>query len=448
MKDWISLHALMAQGRAPDALVGHDGSRWVRWQEFATRVGAYAAAYSRRAQQRWLLVSDQPLEFAAQCLGLLHAGKHVVIPPNTQPGMLELLRGEYDSVVEAIPEGRQIERRALPPLQPLDPLGARIDLYTSGSTGTPKPIRKTLRQFEAELTALEARWGALLGASVVFGTAPHHHLYGLTFRVLWPLSAGRPTDNVTCSHPGMLIQRLDVFKGGILVSSPAQLSRWPEMGSLEALPARPTLILSSGGPLHAKAAAAFRDHLGAAPTEIYGSTETGVIAWRCQNEDDLWTPMPEVGVSVDSEGALVIDSPFLEGNISWRMSDAVDLTPDGRFRLKGRLDRTVKIEEKRLYLPDMEEQLASHPAVASAAVVPLSGTRQFLGAAVVLSAAGREHLRRAGRRALSETLRQHLQHYFDRVLLPRRWRFPDQLPFNERGKLTAAALMSLFDDEA
>jgi acyl-coenzyme A synthetase/AMP-(fatty) acid ligase len=45
-------------------------------------------------------------------------------------------------------------------------------------------------------------------------------------------------------------------------------------------------------------------------------------------------------------------------------------------------------------------------------------------------------------------LRQHLQHYFDRVLLPRRWRFPDQLPFNERGKLTAAALMSLFDDEA
>jgi hypothetical protein len=33
---------------------------------------------------RWLLTSDDPLDFAAELFALLHAGKQAVIPPNTR----------------------------------------------------------------------------------------------------------------------------------------------------------------------------------------------------------------------------------------------------------------------------------------------------------------------------------------------------------------------------
>ncbi len=68
---------------------------------------------------------------------------------------------------------------------------APLTLYTSGSSGTPKPIRKTLAQFNAEVHTLETQWGALVGDATVLGSVPHHHIYGLLFRVFWPLAAGR-----------------------------------------------------------------------------------------------------------------------------------------------------------------------------------------------------------------------------------------------------------------
>lgn len=442
MSSLIPLHCLVNRGRPSEAVVGHDGRRWVHWHEFAALVAGYAAAYAQRTEQRWLLVAERPLDFAARLLALFHAGKHAVIPPNTLPGTLEQLRHAYDAVADNPPAALALA------LAPVDPLSATVDLYTSGSTGAPKPIRKTLRQFEAELDALEALWGERLGNCGVFGTAPHHHLYGLTFRVLWPLSAGRPTDDVTCAHPDMLAQRLRIFGDGLLVSSPAQLTRWPDLVSLADLTPKPRMVLSSGGPLPASAATALCANLGEAPTEIYGSSETGVIAWRRQDRDGLWTPLPAVAAAVDERGALRIRSPFVDGDGSWCMEDAVELQPDGRFHLKGRLDRTVKIEEKRLYLPDMESHLASHPWVDNATVVPLQRARQTLGVVAALTPAGRAQLTAGGRRALADALRQHLLHCFDRVLLPRHWRFPTQLPFNERGKLTHAALMELFDNEA
>ena len=107
----------------------------------------------------------------------------------------------------------------------------------------------------------------------------------------------------------------------------------------------------------------------------------------------------------------------------------------------------VKIEEKRLSLPEMEARLSAHPWVEAAALTLLSGRRQHLGAVLALSEAGRERLRADGRRPLIDTLRRELAGYFDAVLLPRRWRFPDRLPFDERGKLPAAALAALFTEK-
>jgi acyl-coenzyme A synthetase/AMP-(fatty) acid ligase len=92
----------------------------------------------------------------------------------------------------------------------------------------------------------------------------------------------------------------------------------------------------------------------------------------------------------------------------------------------------------------MESRLTNHPWVAASAAVPLAGRRQSVGAAVILTPEGKKQLLELGRRDMAKHLRLHLAQYFEAVLLPRRWRFPDRLPINERGKLTHTALAMLF----
>jgi acyl-coenzyme A synthetase/AMP-(fatty) acid ligase len=85
---------------------------------------------------------------------------------------------------------------------------APLTLYTSGSSGAPKPIHKTLAQFNAEVHTLEAQWGALVGDATVLGSVPHHHIYGLLFRVFWPLAAGRAFDRALSMEPQHLQARI------------------------------------------------------------------------------------------------------------------------------------------------------------------------------------------------------------------------------------------------
>ncbi len=455
------LHKLLCRSHFLDTPVCHgdDEMQSLSWRALADAVTLRAAAFSQRSELRGLLIENDPCKFIVELFALLHAGKHVVIPSNTQPGTLAQLSGEFDFVATtssssttssasddsiAGTSSSSAARATVPALQPFDPAKAIINLYTSGSTGTPKCVRKYLTQFEAEIEVQETLWGALIGDSTVVSTVPHHHIYGLLFRLLWPLSAGRVFDAVTCIDPNTLKQRLQRFGSTVLVSSPAQLARLPQLISLTSLKPTPNIIFSSGGPLPLLAATEFQRQLNQTPVEIFGSTETGGIAWRRQTASDMWTPLPQVEVDRDEDGALLLRSPFLNDDQPFCMSDAIELCEGGRFRLKGRLDRIVKIEEKRLSLPEMEHQLSSHPWIAAATAIVLNGKRQRIGAVVVLNAAGQQQLAVLGRRNTIQQLRHHLSAHFEILLLPRHWRFIDELPLNKNGKLTYGAIAALF----
>jgi acyl-coenzyme A synthetase/AMP-(fatty) acid ligase len=184
-------------------------------------------------------------------------------------------------------------------LTPLDAMQCGLDLFTSGSSGKPKRVSKNLAQLEAEVALLDRLWGNTGNfRGPVLATVPHHHIFGLLFRLLWPLSAGQAFDNQTCTAPEFLLARVDQIGPGCVISSPSQLARMHELIALPSLVGRVTQIYSSGGPLGRDAAARFQAALGVAPLEIFGSTETGGIAWRIQDADDAWTPLPGVAVSV------------------------------------------------------------------------------------------------------------------------------------------------------
>ncbi|CAE6686050.1 D-alanine--D-alanyl carrier protein ligase [Paraburkholderia aspalathi] len=447
----IALHDLLSAGHGAavvNAPVCRDGATVLDRTAFRARVSTLVTLMQTQDARRYALCIDDPFDFACALFALFACGKEPVIPANATPGYLADLADAYDAVLTDadLPLGvRDADADALHTIDPQAPL----TLYTSGSSGAPKPIRKTLAQFNAEVHTLEKQWGALVGDATMLASVPHHHIYGLLFRVLWPLAAGRAFDRAISIEPVHLQAQIEQCGATVVVSTPAQLSRWPALPGFAALTPAPRAFFSSGGPLALEAAQEYAAAYGAAPLEIYGSTETGGIAWRRQDQTDAWQPVVGIEVRRDEDGALNVRSPHLDHTGWHRTDDKIAFDADGRFRLQGRLDRVLKLDGKRVSLPELEARLALHPYVAQAAIVPLEGaSRERVGAVVALTEAGCEALRDEGRVQLARTLRRHLAAYFDVVVLPRHWRFRLTLPFDARGKLPVAAVAAAFEPRA
>ncbi|MFL9931932.1 AMP-binding protein [Paraburkholderia sp. RL18-103-BIB-C] len=452
----IALHDLLSAADEAAAPVCRDGGAVLDRVAFRARVAALIALLQTRTEPRYALCIDDPFDFACALFALFACGKEPVLPANATPGYLADLAGAYDVVLTDadLPpftpdtSADRVAAHAARRAYPIDPQ-APLTLYTSGSSGRPKPIRKTLAQFDAEVRTLEQEWGALVGDATMLASVPHHHIYGLLFRVLWPLAAGRAFDRALSLEPLHLQSRIAQCGATVVVSTPAQLSRWPALPGFASLTPVPRAFFSSGGPLALEAAQHYAAAYGAAPLEIYGSTETGGIAWRRQDRTDAWQPVTGVEVRRDEDGALNLRSPHL-GHPGWhRTDDRITCDAHGRFRLQGRLDRVLKLDGKRVSLAELEARLALHPYVAQAAIVPLEGaSRERAGAVVALTEAGGAALRDDGRVLLARTLRRHLANYFDVVVLPRHWRFRLTLPFDARGKLPVSAVAAAFDARA
>jgi acyl-coenzyme A synthetase/AMP-(fatty) acid ligase len=266
-------------------------------------------------------------------------------------------------------------------------------------------------------------------------------MYGLLYRVVWPVLAGHVSRIEVSDYWEQLANRLD--DRTILVTSPVHLTRMPD--GLPWQDMRPALIISSGGPLPLPAAHDAAAKLGKLPTEVLGSTETGGVAWRRQTTvDTSWTPFPDLALSADAAGGLLVRSPFVGDDRPFAMADRVEFQTDGRFQLLGRMDRVVKVEGKRVSLPRVEQALLDLAEVSDAAVVDLPERKGALGAAVLLSAAGRAGLRREGPYRFSRLLRRALADRLEPMERPKSWRFPKAIPTNSESKRQVAAIRALF----
>lgn len=442
---------------APDALAGWRGGAAHTRGQFALRARAWAGLGRRTPGRAVALYLDDSLEFAAALLGAWQAGKTVWLAADALEASCQALAGAVDAfwgdfparLAPALPAAG--DHCALPWCAP-QPHAAALVIHTSGSTGAPKAIPKLMSQLTGEVAALEERFGAGLGDAAVVATVSHQHIYGLLFKVLWPLAAGRAIDARRYDRPEALAHAIGV-RPCVLVASPAHLKRLPAHLDWGGAAGRLRAVFSSGGMLGADAAAGARELLGQAPVEVYGSSETGGIAWRRQQpgEADGWCALPGVEWRIgEGEGVLEVRSSHV-GPAGWlALADRAERAGDGRFALLGRSDRIVKIEEKRVSLDAIEALLTGSGLALEARVVACPeapGRRQLLAAFVVPSPAGRALLAEGGKPALNRRLRGALAGAVEAVALPRRWRYLEQMPVNEQGKTTQAALLALLEGD-
>ncbi|WP_285419742.1 acyl-CoA synthetase family protein [Pseudomonas sp. efr-133-TYG-5] len=437
--NWIRLEQLLLKELPARAVTCAPALDHARLREQALGL---AAGLQARGVQRMAVHLEDAAELAVALLGAWRAGVSVLLPADLQPQTRQRWAAEVDLWLTDHSDDAQLIDLQQAPLTAaeLNLDHCHLSLCTSGSSGEPKRIDKTLRQLANEVEALEHLWGAELGQAWIIGSVATQHIYGLLFRVLWPLCAGRPFLRRQLAFPEDLQRASREHPAFAWVASPALLKRmgdnldWPALSAVRR-------VFSSGGALPFEAAQSLHRRLQQWPTEILGSSETGGIAWR--QGQALWQPFAGVELSQDEHGALLIASPYLPAGHVEHTADAARIAADGRFELLGRLDRIVKLEEKRISLPMLEQALVAHDWVAEARLGVVQENRASLGALLVLSDAGLFALREHGRRHLCETLRRHLAQHCETLALPRRWRLLRQLPLNAQGKLPQADVEAL-----
>lgn len=396
---------------------------------------------------RWALCLENSYLFLVALLATLHAGKTPVLPGHSRQSLLSEQRALFDGVIsdsaldgswpQLIITSAMTIAPHTPPLLALRD-DATIELYTSGTTGQPKRVIKTVRHLDCEAALLADRFAEQLAGTRVVSSVTHQHLYGLTFRIILPMALGLPL------HAGMLwyseqLAALAAEERYTFISSPAFLKRLDLQ-----LPAPPmAMIVSAGGELSLQSAAQTAAWLKVWPDEIYGSSETGVVAWRQrQPEETHWQPFPGISFR-EEEAAVRVFSPLFADNNGLLLDDTLEFDTSGHFRLRGRRDRVVKIEEKRISLREVEQRLLALTGVREAAAVPLlRGDRTAIGVLVVLDDAACASWGKNQERTWRRTLRA----WLEPVAIPRYWHVVDAIPVNSMNKRIDAQLQELFDE--
>jgi len=380
-------------------------------------------------------------EFSVALLAAWLSGRQVVLPPSLHAASLNRIRERHTIVAEmadgflaGCPDSLPDHAGAFE-LQ-LDSSAEALTIYTSGSTGESKPVHKSIGNLFSEADTLKRTLN--LPDRPLLASVPPYHLYGLTFSILLPWVLGVPMVDECPLHADEVLEAIERTGAGILITVPVHLRALQEHGAA----CRDVAVISSAGRLDAEIAANWKEKCGREIIEIYGSSETGIIAHRQQIDSSVWMPFPEVRIDRSDAGLLQVSSPFIhhgEGHL-FSTQDMVALEGEG-FELLGRSDSIIKIAGRRVSLVTVEEALRQCDGVVDAAVVAVPVQGHIRDMAIWAAVATGDA---AG--VTPRTIRTQLSSQLDSIKIPRRIVAVRELPREENGKLRRERLMSLFQE--
>ena len=300
--------------------------------------------------------------------------------------------------------------------------------FTSGSTGQPKANPKLWRS----VCASSARNALLLGAvdrpCNIVATVPPQHMYGLEMSVLLPLRSRATIDVDQPFFPADIAHALEKIEAPrVLVTTPFHLR-----ALLQAHVVMPPIdaIVSATAPLDAGMARAAEQAYSTRVIEVFGSTETCVIAHRRAALDEPWKLYDGVTLHPQPDGTLVEAAYF---SVPTLLQDIVELLPDERFVLRGRNSDLLDIAGKRASLGDLNHRLLAIAGVTDGVMFTLDPDQKGVQRLAALVVA----------KNLSESdIVARLRSAIDPVFLPRVVRLVDALPRNATGKLPREALIA------
>ncbi|WP_241649781.1 AMP-binding protein [Rosenbergiella collisarenosi] len=398
--------------------------------------------------KRVALYFEDHYSFVISLLACLYAKKIPVLLSQTKLSRIAIESQHYDLLLSEHTIDQDIDGEVFQPREPLQPVSGdlpalslqqTIELFTSGSSGHPKKVVKTLQQMDDESRLIAPLLHSRLADSCLLTTVNPCHLYGLTFTVWLPFSLGIPVNRKRVIFPEEFSAHV-TNRCYTLITSPAFLKRIDETLS----PPPTSLVLSAGGPLDLPVTTKINAWLGVGVDEIYGSTETGVMAHRYRETIERpWRCLPDVRFT-PIEDHWLLKSPLVTEVTGLALSDALTFVDDDCFHLAGRLSRLIKLEEKRISLDEIERQVLALEGIIDAAVMTITQRGRKRIAALVVMSAEQEQQWRLNRIATERLWRKTLGIYLEDIAIPRYWRSVTSIPCDALHKRQESRLQELF----
>lgn len=386
---------------------------------------------------------DDRYAFMVAFAALLVRGQANLLPPSRAPHAIDAVLAAYpgsyalgETALEpAPPHYLRFSPGAAAPAMTTRPLVAADALaavgYTSGSTGVPRANPKHWHKFAISNKHNDSLLRALAGGDYhVVATVPPQHMYGLEFSILLPLFGNASV------HAGRPFFAADIAEAlrelpepRVLVTTPVHLRALVEAG--QPLPPL-AAIVSATAPLSVDLARTAEARFDAPLQEMFGSTETCVIAHRRSTQTEAWRPYPGVVLHPQPDGTRV-EAPQLAAPVV--LADIIEIDGNGCFRLCGRNTDLLEIAGKRASLGNLTHKLLEIPGVRDGVVFQLDdtdamGVRRIAALAVAPGVPASDIL-------------DALRGAIDPVFLPRPLVCVDALPRSETGKLPRAALLEM-----
>ena len=308
-----------------------------------------------------------------------------------------------------------------------------ILLYTSGSTRAPEPQPKTLLQLATGAQVLgealsRRNVGGLSAVQRIVCSVPPQHMFGFEASVMLSLMHAIPVHEGRPLLPADVQQAFADSPATAWITTPVHLRGLVQSGEFLL---NCNLVVASTMPLTQQLARQTEDLVGAPVLEIYGSTETGVLAMRRSADEAAWAPVSGVRVEMVNDATLAYGSHFTS---PMHLPDRIEIDATGNFRLLGRSTDMIKIGGRRASLAGLNMLLADLPGLEDGVLYLPTTTNPTERLCLIYSG---PTLDRAG---AERWLRTRL----DSAFVPRIFVRVDKLPRSDTGKLPRQALDVLF----
>jgi len=254
--------------------------------------------------------------------------------------------------------------------------------FTSGTTGTPIAALKSKKHLESEVQVLSKLLNKYQIKQVIV-TVPFVHLYGMLLGLLYPLL--NDIDIVFKEHflPHDLLDMIE--ENSMIVTTPLYIKALNKLNESKDL--KKSVFISSTAPLDTQSSELFHNKFNTNILQIFGSTETGGIAYKL-NQEALWTPFEKVIISTNNNEELHVQSPFVSNTLyenGFKQINGQIQTFDYiekeaiKFRLIGRSSKIFKIAGKRYSTVQIETILEDFEEIVQALVFVKLSTDSLRG---------------------------------------------------------------------